>query len=563
MPITKIKKIQSTQSVQRGIDYIKNEEKTIEKGLVHQAMAYIENEDKTLEEVLRELENVKEFMAGDRDISRFPQKEVNGKRVYQLVSSHGLSHHSTASEEFEMTRMNAKRKVGKRGAGKEILAYHIIQSFSPEDDLTPEEIHELGRKLALEFTGGNHEFVVATHLDKAHLHNHIIFNATNMVTMKKIHFNKSPDKSLRAISDKHAGIAGAKIIDEKMKNSRREYIAYRKKNVFRYEIKERLDFLLKHSTSLEDFKLKAKELDLMLDASGKEVRYKLLDKDQQRAVRDRTLSKRGNYSLEGITQSLKGNQPTYSIDEIKTAYQEYKKSQENDFEMRIQVHDWQVMEETSKGIYLELEHGLANKGTVLIPSRYVDKLPNGGYEIFIQKNDWFYFTNPTDATKNKAMKGEIIAKQLSYDNGEIVVNKNPYISRIDQLVREFNFLSAHGVTDGTQFENLANSFREQVQATQSELDKLDTRLAQLNKLQGALLALEEGQLHYHELAHQILKDLKLDPTTKKSEIDKLVKEVTIEHAGLQERFDSIVSNAQELQKVQENIKSREVQGRTL
>ncbi|MBY5006584.1 relaxase/mobilization nuclease domain-containing protein, partial [Streptococcus suis] len=332
---------------------------------------------------------------------------------------------------------------------------------------------------------------------------------------------------------------------------------YRKKNVFRYEIKERLDFLLKHSNTLEDFKLKAKELDLMLDASGKEVRYKLLDKDQQRAVRDRTLSKRGNYSLEGIAQSLEGNQPTYSIDEIKTAYQEYKTSQEDDFEMRIQVHDWQVMEETSKGIYLELEHGLANKGTVLIPSRYVDKLDNGGYEIFIQKNDWFYFTNPTDATKNKAMKGEIIAKQLSYDNGEIVVNKNPYISRIDQLVREFNFLSAHGVTDGTQFENLANSFREQVEATQTELDKLDTRLAQLNKLQGALLALEEGQLYYHELAHQILKDLKLDPTAKKSEIDKLVKEVTIERAGLRERFDSIVSNSQQLNRIQENIKSRE------
>ncbi|WP_330869567.1 helical hairpin domain-containing protein, partial [Streptococcus suis] len=88
----------------------------------------------------------------------------------------------------------------------------------------------------------------------------------------------------------------------------------------------------------------------------------------------------------------------------------------------------------------------------------------------IRKHDWFYFTNSNDATKNKAMRGEIIAKQLSYDNGEIVVNKNPCISRIDQLVREFNFLSAHGVTDGTQFENLANSFREQVQATQVELD---------------------------------------------------------------------------------------------
>ncbi|MGU7965646.1 helical hairpin domain-containing protein [Streptococcus suis] len=546
MVVLKVVQIKSSQSLGRSVKYIKDEAKTIEESKVEdvaRAMKYVQNESKTILE-----------SDSDRD---FPLVTVNGKQELQLVSSYGVTDVVSAADEFDLTRMNAETRFGKRGNGVDVLAHHIIQSFSPEDDLTPQEIHEIGRKTVLELTGGQHEFVIATHIDKNHIHNHIIFNNTNSVTMKKFRWQKGTRRSLQNISDKHASIAGAKIIDEKMKNSRREYIAYRKKNVFRYEIKDRLDFLLKHSTSLDDFKLKAKELDLMLDTSGKEVRYKLLDKDQQRAVRDRTLSKRGNYSLEGITQSLEGNQSTYSIDEIKTAYQEYKKSQEDDFEMRIQVHDWQVMEETAKGIYLELEHGLANKGTVLIPSRYVDKLENGDYEIFIRKHDWFYFTNANDATKNKAMRGEIIAKQLSYDNGEIVVNKNPYISRLDQLVREFNFLSAHGVTDGTQFENLANSFREQVQATQVELDKLDIRLADLNKLQGALLALEGGQLHYHQLAHQILKDLKLDPTTKKSEIDKLIKEVTIERTGLRERFDSIVSNSQQLEKIQDHIKIRE------
>ena len=547
MVVLKIVQIKSSQSLGRSVKYIKDEAKTIEESKlqdVARAMKYIQNDAKTI-------------LQSDNELRDFPLVTVNGKQELQLVSSYGVTDVVSAADEFDLTRMNAETRFGKRGNGVDVLAHHIIQSFSPEDDLTPQEIHEIGRKTVLELTGGQHEFVIATHIDKNHIHNHIIFNNTNSVTMKKFRWQKGTRRSLQNISDKHASIAGAKIIDEKMKNSRREYIAYRKKNVFRYEIKDRLDFLLKHSTSLDDFKLKAKELDLMLDTSGKEVRYKLLDKDQQRAVRDRTLSKRGNYSLEGIAHSLEGNQPTYSIDKINTAYQEYKKSQEADFEMRIQVHNWQVMEETSKGIYLELEHGLANKGTVLIPSRYVDKLENGDYEIFIRKNDWFYFTNANDATKNKAMRGEIIAKQLSYDNGEIVVNKNPYISRIDQLVREFNFLSAHGVTDGTQFENLSNSFREQVQATQSELDKLDTRLADLNKLQGALLALEGGQLHYHELAHQILKDLKLDTTTKKSEIDKLIKEVTIERTGLRERFDSIVSNSQQLEKIQDNIKIRE------
>ncbi|HEM3697658.1 TPA: relaxase/mobilization nuclease domain-containing protein [Streptococcus suis] len=548
MVVLKIVQIKSSQSLGRSVKYIKDEAKTIEESKlqdVARAMKYIQNDAKTI-------------LQSDNELRDFPLVTVNGKQELQLVSSYGVTDVVSAADEFDLTRMNAETRFGKRGNGVDVFAHHIIQSFSPEDDLTPQEIHEIGRKTVLELTGGQHEFVIATHIDKNHIHNHIIFNNTNSVTMKKFRWQKGTRRSLQNISDKHARIAGAKIIDEKMKNGRREYIAYRKKNVFRYEIKDRLDFLLKHSTSLDDFKLKAKELDLMLDTSGKEVRYKLLDKEQQRAVRDRTLSKRGNYSLEGIAHSLEGNQPTYSIDEINTAYQEYKKSQEADFEMRIQVHNWQVMEETSKGIYLELEHGLANKGTVLIPSRYVDKLENGDYEIFIRKNDWFYFTNANDATKNKAMRGEIIAKQLSYDNGEIVVNKNPYISRLDQLVREFNFLSAHGVTDGTQFENLANSFREQVQATQVELDKLDIRLADLNKLQGALLALEEGQVQYQEIAYRIIKDLKLDPRTTKREIDKFVKEVSLERAGLRERFDSIVSNSQQLERIKENTRGREI-----
>lgn len=565
MPVTKIKKLQSDSSVRRAIRYARNKKKTVKIEPISRGMAYIGNEDKTLEEVFAELDEVKRFEVRDGDVSRFPQKEVGGRLVYQLVSSHGISHHSTAAEEFEMTRWNAENVVGKRGSGEEILAYHIIQSFSPEDDLTPEEVHELGRKLALEFTGGEHEFVIATHLDKAHLHNHIIFNATNMVTLKKIHFKKSPDKSLRAISDKHAALAGAKILDERMRTSRREYVAYRKKHVFRYEIKERLDFLLKHATSLEDFKEKARELDLEIDFSRKEVRYKLLvslgEKYQERFARDRTLSKRGNYSLKGLEEKIEGNKVTLSTDEIKAAYQAYRAEKEEDFEIRLTVQEWQILEETSKGLYIEIEYGLTNKGVVLIPSRCVEKRGDGSYEIFIQRNDWFYFTNPKDASQNKAVKGETLAKQLSYDSGEQIIRKNPYISRMDQLVREFNFLNTHGITDGRQFESLLEQFREQVEETQKELHRLDNILAELHKVQSALLAFEKGSPNQREVAEAILDRLGLDIFSSKSEADKLIKEIKLERDALHERFDSIIGNHEELTRIRQNIHIREQQSR--
>ena len=75
-------------------------------------------------------------------------------------------------------------------SGKQVLAHHIIQSFSPDDNLTPEQIHEIGRQTMLELTGGNYEFVIATHTDKDHLHNHIILNTTNTSTLKKFRWEK-------------------------------------------------------------------------------------------------------------------------------------------------------------------------------------------------------------------------------------------------------------------------------------------------------------------------------------------------------------------------------------
>ena len=170
--------------------------------------------------------------------------------------------------------------------------------------MTPEQVHEIGRQTMLELTGGNYEFVIATHTDKDHLHNHIILNTTNTSTLKKFRWEKKTLKNLRAISDKHAARYGAKIIEPTMKNSYTKYSAWRRQNNYRFEIKERLDFLLKHSLSLEDFEQKAAALNLQIDFSGKFVKYKLLDQPQQRNVRDDTLSKKGLYSLEKIKERI-------------------------------------------------------------------------------------------------------------------------------------------------------------------------------------------------------------------------------------------------------------------
>lgn len=120
----------------------------------------------------------------------------------------------TASFEFEMLadmshryNGNFERVGGRQVEGQHLRktakSYHLIQSFSPEDHVTPEEAHEIGLQLMRELIGDDYQFVIATHVDKDHIHNHIIFNAYSMTTLK----NSEANLTSRLIGSKRSVIA--------------------------------------------------------------------------------------------------------------------------------------------------------------------------------------------------------------------------------------------------------------------------------------------------------------------------------------------------------------------
>ena len=513
------------------------------------AVNYILNEAKTL---------VSETAESDLD---FPLVYHDGELQMKLVSGNGISDFSVADEEMVMTKLAAAFKKGdddlkELSSGKQVLAHHIIQSFSPDDNLTPEQVHEIGRQTMLELTGGNYEFVIATHTDKDHLHNHIILNTTNTSTLKKFRWEKKTLKNLRAISDKYAARYGAKIIEPTMKNSYTKYSAWRRQNNYRFEIKERLDFLLKHSLSLEDFKHKAAALDLQIDFSGKFVKYKLLDQPQQRNVRDDTLSKKGLYSLEKIKERISKNQLVFDVEELKEQYQESKEKTANDFELKLEVESWQVEQESKQGIYVQMDMGALNSGTILIPSHKVDKNEDGNYTIYIKEKDYFYFLNPDQSQKNRYMMGLTVARQLAKQNGETLVTKNAQISSMRELIKEYNFLVEHGVTDGTQFQHLEERFNEKIEATQEELRQLDERLGRYHKIEGALLAIQQSPEN-SLAAVQLLDDLGVPKDMGLEDVSQLIKQFQIEKGALQEFFDDTLKHYTDYRDVKEHVRSRE------
>ena len=415
----------------------------------------------------------------------------------------------------------------------------------------------------LEFTGGDYEFVIATHIDKNHLHNHIILSTTNTSTLKKFRWQKNTLKNLRAISDKHAAKYGAKIIEPTMKNSYTKYSAWRRQNNFSYEIKQRLDFLLKQSTSLEDFKEKAVELDLQIDFSGKFAKYRLLTpldgKRQEKNTRDDTLSKKRLYTLEKIKERVEKNQLVCDVSEIKERYQKTKTEAGNDFELKLEVASWQVEQESKQGIYIQMDYGALNSGTILVPAHKVDKTEEGHYTIYIKEKDYFYFLNPDQSQKNRYMMGTTVARQLAKQNGEVLVTKNPYISSMRELIKEYNFLVEHGVTDGIQFQNLEERFNDKIEATNQELRQLDNRLARYHKIEGALLAMEQTPENSLP-AIQLLDELGVPNDINLADVTQSLKQFELEKAALQEFFEDTLKTYTTYQEMKDTIRSREAVG---
>lgn len=496
----------------------------------------------------------------DSDLN-FPVKVVDGTAVSQLISGHLLIDVESADLEFRQLKQLANLEKGRPINNEElvksdVLAHHVIQSFSPEDNLTPEQVHEIGRKTALELTGGSHQFVIATHMDKGHLHNHIYINSTNSVTLNKFRWQKGTKKALEQISDKYSDLAGAKILENKNQFGHKEYSAYQKANVFKLEIKSRLEFLLKHSMNLKDFEEKAKALNIATDFSGKYAKYKLLDKEQKRNTRDSSLSKKGRYSLETIEKQIAKNEVVYSLAAIKSEYDKLQIEKADDFEIRVKIEPWQVEAKIETGIYLQMQYGIANQGTVKIPSRLVDQLEDGSFDVFIKKSDFFYFINPDNSSSNKFMKGSTLINQLASESGEYILKKNPNISKLDLLVREYNYLVSHNISESDQFIELRERFLAQIEETQESLNHLDNRIERLNKIASALEDYQSSNPIDKEVAEAVLKELSVSTGLDIKEVEKQVIEVTIERKGLKEKFDSIVKDFTQYERLEKNAKAR-------
>lgn len=241
-----------------------------------------------------------------------PEKTEGGV----LVSAYNCEPDS-ADFDFALTKAAALHtpwQTNSQPRKHNIEAYHIIQSFSPDDDVTPEEAHQIGKELADKLLKGRYEYVIATHTDKEHIHNHIIFNSTSFVTFFK--FRTQPYKTvqeIQRISDRLCIEHDLSVIQhpQKLGHSYAEWKARQTNTSWRSELRKRLQFAAMRSISYDDFLKKCDELHVAVDDDGKHIKFMLRDLPQQRWTRGNKLTNDKRFTESGIKAQISMNALLY------------------------------------------------------------------------------------------------------------------------------------------------------------------------------------------------------------------------------------------------------------
>ena len=218
-----------------------------------------------------------------------------------LVSSYGCAS-ETATREFEWTRKIAEQK-GMNPV--RIIARHVIQSFEI-GEVTPELAHEIGKQFADEILGGKYEYVLTTHIDKDHVHNHLIFNAVDFVDYHAYKSYKRIYYDMREVSDRLCKENGLSVIPPSQNKGMgyKEYTEAKRGTSWKQKLKQTIDRLVITAKDYDDF------LRLMQEAGyeikpGKYISFRA--EGQERFTRSKTIGE--NYTEERIKERIAGRTP--------------------------------------------------------------------------------------------------------------------------------------------------------------------------------------------------------------------------------------------------------------
>ena len=228
-----------------------------------------------------------------------PKKTDNGR----LITGYACDSR-TADAEFLLAKRQYIAATGRVRGADDVIAYHVRQSFKP-GEITPEEANRLGVEFAKRFTKGNHAFVVCTHIDKSHVHNHIIWSAVNADCDRKFRNFWGSTRAVRRLSDTICIENGLSIVEDPKPHGKsyNKWLGEQAKPSHREQLRVMIDNALSQSPAdFEELLKLLQEYGCEVSKRGKSYRLKL--SGWEKAARMDSLGE--GYGLEDLQSVLSG-----------------------------------------------------------------------------------------------------------------------------------------------------------------------------------------------------------------------------------------------------------------
>ena len=213
------------------------------------------------------------------DYTENPQKTDGGRLITSWQCDSRI-----ADAEFLFTKNQYIQKTGRVRGEDDVIAYHLRQSFVP-GEITPEDANRLGCELAKRFTKGNHAYIVCTHIDKAHIHNHVIWNSTALSQTRKFRNFWGSSRAVRRLNDTICIENGCSIVENPKRHGKsyNKWLGDKKKPTIKALNTEYAELLTEKKAAYADYRKAREEMKELLTAKANIDRILELDKEQEEA----------------------------------------------------------------------------------------------------------------------------------------------------------------------------------------------------------------------------------------------------------------------------------------
>ena len=213
------------------------------------------------------------------DYTENPQKTDGGRLITSWQCDSRI-----ADAEFLFTKNQYIQKTGRVRGEDNVIAYHLRQSFVP-GEITPEDANRLGCELAKRFTKGNHAYIVCTHIDKAHIHNHVIWNSTALSQTRKFRNFWGSSRAVRRLNDTICIENGCSIVENPKRHGKsyNKWLGDKKKPTIKALNTEYAELLAEKKAAYADYRKAREEMKELLTAKANIDRILELDKEQEEA----------------------------------------------------------------------------------------------------------------------------------------------------------------------------------------------------------------------------------------------------------------------------------------